>query len=169
MKKTSLTSPHSISTQSVFDQMFAMSIDANKDPIFLGQHQEIENKLFQIDSLDAILLLESNCITSNLPVDFQRQLTRCKEYIAESNTTGRPLSSEEAVCIHKFKEEAVKYLNGDICDDRSWRGRVPDILQLRGLVGGTALSAIEDEEVWMVRGADYLKDNEKVCRYDLCA
>jgi hypothetical protein len=152
------------STKSLFDQMFALPVDANKDPILPEPQQVDVEDDFTYDPMDVVLLAEAALESSGSSdsSEYKDRLAECRQLISDSNTSDKPLSSESLKTIQRLKADVDKLVNRDICDDSTWNGLAPKALRLKDLPGAFDFAIIESEEMWMVRGANYLNDKKKV-------
>lgn len=158
--------------QTLFDEMFAMAVDDNKQPIYPDRKQSTASpdRHVQVDPMDAILLLRDPITAmvssgggdSSKARDCLERLNRCHDMVNNSNRGERRLTVDDLAFINSFIADAQTLLNPTVLDDTSWGGIVPAPLRLKGIVGGLDLVDIEKEEVFMVRGASYLQDCEKV-------
>jgi hypothetical protein len=163
------------STKSLFDQMFALPVGANKDPILPEPQQvEVEDD-FIYDPMDVVLLAEAALENSDSSEssEYKDRLAECRQLISDSNTSDKPLSSESLKTIQRLKADVDKLVNHNICDDSTWNGLAPKALRLKDLPGAFDFAIIESEEMWMVRGANYLNDKKKVpywihCPFQCC-
>lgn len=162
------------SAQALFDQMFACGVSSKGEPIMKTCRDSSDSKpnpLFQTDPMDAIVLLKDHLERSSESrkdnAAFNACLSRVRhleQQLTNKNPDGsmHTMSIETLASLNRLIGDAHVALNANLLDDKTWGSSVPTQLVMRDMVGGLALTDIEEEERFMVRGKTYLKDSKKV-------
>ena len=179
MTESKKASNEMASAQSIFEQMFALPVNAKREPIF-PHHTEassLNNKTLKCDPYDLVALIKDELDKATSGVlgavrsltmhvhSFQDKLKHCEELLSECERNQTLLSDESIDYFNSFILEADHELGKNVMDERTWGNKLPDALLLRNLIGGIDITQIEEKEHFMVRGPNYLNDSIKVNIY----